>query len=263
MRGSCLGRSAALVFPFLGILLSILGSASGAPAGTAAAVGYNQANALYRKGDYAQAAAVYEEVLAQGVRHGAVYYNLGNAYYKAGELGRAILAYERAVRLRPDDEDVLANLRFVNALKTDREPEPEGNIVVRFLGRRYRSLSVDGLALGLSLCLFACAAAGVAWLFVAHRRVMWICLLVIFGGGLLGAGGLLAIKIHDREAAAQAVILDEEAVGRSGPGGDYLKVFTLHEGTKVTIEREEGGWSLVRLPNGMGGWAPTGTMEKI
>ncbi len=251
------------MFPVLWILVSILGSAASSPAGTAAAARYNKANALYRQGDYAQAAAGYEEVFGQGVRNGAVYYNLGNAYYKAGQLGRAILAYERALRLLADDEDVLANLRFVNALKVDRDPEPERNIVVRFLSAWYRSLSADVLALAFTLCLFACATAGVAWLFVSHRRVMWICLLVILGGGLLSAGGLLSIKIHDREAVEQAVILVEEAVGRSGPGEDYLKVFTLHEGTKVTIDREEGGWYLVRLPNGMGGWAASRAMEKI
>ncbi|MDP6779406.1 MAG: tetratricopeptide repeat protein [Candidatus Latescibacteria bacterium] len=262
-RGISRHTRMALVLAVLGVFVLIPGSTMTATAGTAAAARYNQANALYREGEYARAASAYEDVLGLGVRHGAVYYNLGNAYHKAGRLGQAILAYERALKLQPGDEDLAANLRFVNALKVDRDPEPEGNVAVRFLSRRYRSLSVDGIAVAFAVCLLACATVGVAWLFAPHRRVTWVCLLVACCGGLLFAGGLSAAKIHDREAVVQAVILDEETVGRSGPGSDYLKVFSLHEGTKVTVEREEGGWSLVRLPNGMGGWASSGAMEKI
>ena len=225
--------------------------------------GYNEANALYRAGRFAEAAVRYEAALRQGVRNGYVYYNMGNAYFKAGQIGRAILAYERALRLMPGDGDVRANLRFANAMKTDREPEADENVVTRFLAGLYGALSADGLALFCSVCLLLTAGAGVAWLFSPGRRTLWIGLVVLLGFGLLGSGVLTASKIHDREAVQQAVILTEEAVGRSGPGEDYLQVFTLHEGTKVTIERAEGDWLLVRLSNGAGGWLSGEAMERI
>ncbi len=224
---------------------------------------YNEGNDLYRAGKYAEAAERYETALTQGAPNGHVYYNLGNAYFKAGQIGRAILAYERALKLMPGDADVVANLRFVNALKADKEPEGEENVVTRFLAGIYRALSANGLAVFCSICLFGLAGAGICWLFSPQRRAMWIGLLALLGVGFFGAGTLMAFKIHDREGVEQAVILSDEVVGRSGPGKDYLQVFTLHEGTKVTIDRAEGGWLLVRLANGVGGWLPGEGMEKV
>lgn len=243
------------------LLVVFLGARASAEMAGAAL--YNEANAFYRAGKYAEAVEQYEAVLRQGVRNGHVYYNLGNAYFKAGQIGRAILAYERALRLMPGDEDVAANLRFVNAMKVDREPEGKENVVVRFLRRIYRALSANGLAVFCSICLFCLAGAGAGWLFSPRRRMLWVSLLVLLGVGFFGAGALMTFKVHDREGVERAVILSEEVVGRSGPGKDYLQVFTLHEGTRVTIEREEGGWLLVRLSNGIGGWVPVEGMEQI
>ena len=60
-----------------------------------------------------------------------------------------------------------------------------------------------------------------------------------------------------------AIVLKAETVGRSGPGEDFLQVFSLHEGAKVSIERKEGLWVLVRLPNGIGGWIVLDGIGKI
>ena len=226
------------------------------------AVRYNAANALYRAGNYEAAIARYEALLAQG-QNGAVYYNLGNAYFKAGQIGRAVLSYERALRLMPGDEDVRTNLRFVNALEKDREPGGTVNVVTRFLGGIYGALSAAGLAVFCSVCLFIAAGAGIGWLFAGGRRPLWIGLLVLAGLGVLSAGPTLALKVHDLEGVQTAVVLAEEVVGRSGPGEDYLQVFTLHEGTRVRVERVEGIWLLVQLSSGLGGWLPAEAVERI
>ena len=52
----------------------------------------------------------------------------------------------------------------------------------------------------------------------------------------------------------KGIVLVPETVGRSGPRSDYLQVLTLHEGTLVVLESQEGQWGLIRLPNGIGGW---------
>jgi hypothetical protein len=40
-------------------------------------------------------------------------------------------------------------------------------------------------------------------------------------------------------------------------------VFAVHEGTKLRVVRREGGWLLVRLANGLGGWLAAGVVEVI
>ena len=64
-----------------------------------------QANDLYSKGNYSDAAKLYEKVLATEGVAPELYYNLGNAYYKLSETGKSILNYERAIRLAPTFED--------------------------------------------------------------------------------------------------------------------------------------------------------------
>ena len=242
------------------IFLVFAGGAYGA--GTGAST-YNEANALYRQGEFRKAAGRYEEVVSRGVRNGYVFFNLGNAYFKAGETGRAILAYERALRLMPDDEDVLANLRFVNAVKEDKSPDEDLNLATRILSSGYRLLSADVLAVSGSVCLFLMAAAALIRLLSASRRSLWIGLLVLAGTGFCGSGTLLTYRVYTESSVSEAIVIADEVRGRSGPGDDYLLVFTIHEGTKVTIERTEDRWYLVRLPNGIGGWLPGTAMEII
>ncbi len=242
------------------IFVVFAGGAYGA--GTGAST-YNEANALYRQGEFRKAAGRYEEVVSRGVRNGNVFFNLGNAYFKAGETGRAILAYERALRLMPDDEDVLANLRFVNAVKEDKSPDDDLNLATRILSSGYRLLSADVLAVSGSVCLFLLAAAAVIRLLSASRRSLWVGLLVLAGVGFCGSGALLTYRVYTESSVSEAIVIADEVRGRSGPGDDYLLVFTIHEGTKVTIERMEDRWYLVRLPNGIGGWLPGTAMEII
>ncbi len=224
--------------------------------------GYNQGNAHYRKGEYDAAIVAYKQVLAQGLENSDVFYNLGNAYYKAGQLGRAILAYERALKLKPDDEDIRTNLRFVNAQKLDKDPEDDANVLTRFLRAIYIFFSINVLTIVLSICVFAGCALGIGWVFVPLRKWLWIGALIVVGAGMICSGSMLGLKIYQADIS-QAIVLSSEVVARSGPGEDFLQVFTLHEGTKVVIERREGEWFLVRLTSGVGGWLRAQSLEGI
>ena len=81
---------------------------------------FSQANTYYAEGNYAEAAAQYEQILASSPDdmssdYAVVYYNLGNAYFKQGELARSIVAYERALRLQPSLKDAKHNLQFAQS----------------------------------------------------------------------------------------------------------------------------------------------------
>ncbi len=223
---------------------------------------YNEGNALYRRGEYDTAITKYVKVLGMGMRNADVHYNLGNAYYKRGSLGLAMLHYERARRLRPADADILANIAFADAVKVDRFDLEPPNAVTRFLAAVYRSLSPNALSVWVTLALLIACIGGGGLLFGKTRRVQWIILIAFCVVGFLAGGALLTSKVADLRSP-EGIILHAVAVGRSGPGDDYLQVFTLHEGTKVVIERREGLWVLVRLPNGIGGWIKLDTIGII
>lgn len=223
---------------------------------------YNEGNALYRKGAFVEAVALYEDALSTGLENSDVYYNLGNAHYKVGELGLAILNYERALRLNPMDADILGNISFANGRITDRFEEDPPNIVTRFLVGLYDLVPPNGLSVVVSVALVMGCLGGGAILFSGRHRLTWGAV-IAFSVLSCGLGAtVLAIKVADL-STPQGIVLAVEIVGRSGPGSDFLQVFMLHEGTKIVLERQEGAWGLIRLPNGLGGWVPLDAIRMI
>jgi len=171
------------------------------------------ANELVAAGHYAEAAQMYEQMIAQGAQDATLYYNLGNATLALGDAGRALAAYEQAAALAPRDADIQANLAL--ALQQIRGPvnRTPANPVGSLAYVTGRWLTVDELAL---LALGACFALGL--LVFAYRTLQperrpavlpaavlraatGVALLV-----LLATGGALASRMATSRLAARATI---------------------------------------------------------
>jgi len=95
-----------------------------------------QANDLYARGEYADAAKQYEKILSKDGVAPEIYFNLGNAYYKSNEIGRSILNYERAIRLSSSFDDAKVNLELAQLKVVDNiVPSP-----TFFIGRWIQNL---------------------------------------------------------------------------------------------------------------------------
>lgn len=215
---------------------------------------FAEANELYRSGEYEEARNKYLQITADGVRDPRLFYNLGNASFKESRLGDAIVWYERAVQLDPRDDDIRANLRFAHQVKKDREPSIEQNALLRALEFAYLFPTVNELSV--SCALFLCAVwivASLRWL--RSRSNSWQAWTLLPCASLsILTSILLASRIYDLEEKKFAIVTVQEAMARSGPGSGQTPVFVLHEGTKIEIDRAEGSWYLIRLPNGSAGW---------
>ena len=235
----------------LAAALSTALAAGEASAQSAASGLYAEGNDLYRRGEFAAARLRYLASAETDLRDARLFYNLGNACFKDGRLGEAVVWYERARRLAPRDEDVLANLRFVRRIKRDREEEGEGG----FLYAAYAWPTLGELFAALSLSLAGLTAAA-SWRLLrgpgpAVAAALGLCL-----AGILLSGAFAATRLHREVTLSEAVVTAPEGQARGGPAPDQTPVFVVHEGTKVTVERREGEWVLVRLANGLGGWLP-------
>jgi uncharacterized protein YgiM (DUF1202 family) len=74
---------------------------------------------------------------------------------------------------------------------------------------------------------------------------------------------LLGWKYKDFQSSNKAVVIEPELEGYSGPGVEYGKLFTVHGGLIVHINKSDKEWALVTLPNGGAGWIRVGTIEKV
>ena len=85
-----------------------------------------------------------------------------------------------------------------------------------------------------------------------------VCLL----GSFVGVG--LGNKKYNNVVHEQAAIVFSPSITvKSSPGENGNDLFVLHEGTKVMILDEVGGWNKIKLANGNVGWLPVTSIENI
>ena len=227
---------------------------------------WNAGVKAYTEGNYSRALSDWEAVRDSGLGSRELYYNLGNAYFKTGEIAPAILWYERALRLDPSDADVRYNLEFARSRTQDRIDEvPE--IFFRQWGRALcyllpsntwaaLALVLSGLTLALALLFLLGSSSG-------RRRT----------GFFVGIATLLLALLcwnfarwqkSEAERRDMAIVMRPVSSVKSSPSGDSAKdLFILHEGTRVKILDNVGGFSNIELADGRQGWIGAGEIEII
>ncbi|MCB0517926.1 MAG: SH3 domain-containing protein [Lewinellaceae bacterium] len=226
---------------------------------------FQQANNAYQKNDFANAAQLYQQVLAEGFNSPELQYNLGNTYYKQDSLGKAILHYERALVLAPNDADTKANLAIAKAqVKGELEPLPEFFLTAAWKKLRNTISSSYWGIVALAFWWLGFGALAV-WLMGKSRKQKktgflagTACLLL----SLLPYSLALSSSMYEQNTR-QAILLKDAAPLRSAPDKDGSELLTLYEGTKVQLLDFLGGWWQVKLPNGERGWLDGKYLEKI
>ena len=229
---------------------------------TFAQTDFDVANAAYAEGRYEEAASVYQALIDEQP-NATLYYNLGNARFKQGELAQAILNYERALRLQPDHKDAQYNLAFAQSKITDNIVEQD--FFLSTWARAVRNSLKEQTWLVLSICLFILALAGLLlfllgrepWLRKTAFHVAWLALLFSL------ISGMNAASLHKRDTLRNEAIITQGVVnGKSSPDRSGTDLFTIHEGTKVTIRETLGEWCNIRVGN-YEGWVRQQNLERI
>ena len=223
-------------------------------------------SAAYADGDWEGAASAWGAIEAEGLESPELYYNIGNAYFKSSDYAHAILYYERALKLDPSYSDARFNLEFAMGSVQDRidsVPEFFLRTWVRKLGYLFPS---DTWAV-LFLVLFGLALAG-ALLFLlgtgaARRRTGFFAGLAALVLALCCLGFAASQKAAYNRADSAIVTVPVSSVLSSPGSGAAKDLFVLHEGTKVRILDEVGGWWNIELSDGRQGWIQSSDLELI
>ncbi len=227
---------------------------------------FDEGNRRYQEGDYAGAAELYQRILESGVESGELHYNLGNAWFRLGELGPAILHYERARRIMPRDDDLMANLALARSLTVDQVTPLPGFWLFRVARWWVDLLSRPALAAVVTLAwLTAMAALIVVVIGRGDSLPIWSRRTAAAAGIVTLVFGLsLAARELEVGRPDEAVIMAEEAAVHSAPSGDdELLIFTVHEGTRVRVERRSDAWVEIVLEDGKVGWVRSGQLTLI
>lgn len=220
---------------------------------------------LYNEGSFDRALSTWIGIADSGYTSPYLFYNIGNAAFKTGNIPVSILYYERALLSRPFDEDIRYNLEIAKGYVIDKF----NSIPEFFLVRWFRmislmfssnlwaiwSLGTFALTLALLLLYLFSTRPGVKRIsFITSIFTLLIAISTIFF-----SFGNRAVRVKKRDA----IIFAPSSNGKSSPDISGKDLFIIHEGTKVKIEDEVGGWYEIRLPDGNVGWIQSVDAQKI
>lgn len=229
---------------------------------------FNQANELYKKGDFAKAYDLYAHIKEKSP---IVHYNLGNCAYKLKKFGYALVHWRRAERDWGfwGREELLNNIELVKqemSVTTEHDQQDEQtffHIVLNF----FKSLKSSFISLSKAIQLFHLQLFVLfIWLILftylryLYRRKKKILITVLF---LLQAfsASMLAMK-YSFLFKEHLVVLKTPAFVTSGPGSNFATLGQLSECQEAAILKESENYYKIRF-NGSIGWIDKKVVEKI
>lgn len=211
-----------------------------------------QANQLYNQNQFHEAATIYEQAIALGMKNGHLYYNLGNSFFRMGNLPKAILNYVKAQNLLPRNEDVEANLNYALRQTVDqldgRTPHALKEVLFWI---RDLNLSEQKIVLfWINLVFWIAMAVGLRHRTTAMRltRNIVLALLIL---ALVSTG----FRWHQETHQSIGVIIPQQVDIHSDWNDTTVVLFQLHQGTLVSISQEKENWYEIELPDTKRGWS--------
>ncbi|MBI5020385.1 MAG: tetratricopeptide repeat protein [Ignavibacteriales bacterium] len=226
---------------------------------------FDQANQLYRSGEYEKASQLYQQVVKNGFESAELYYNLGNSYFKMGNIPASILNYERAKKISPDDEDINYNLRLVNLRVVDKiEPIPRlfflnwySSFINLYSSGSWSTIGITFLWLSAITGIMIFVVRG-----ITIQRLLFLSVLVFIAFTVLAFIGAFK-QIGSENSNGTGIVFTKTVSVKSAPDSQSTDLFVLHEGVKVEFLDAIGEWRKIRLADGKIGWLPAGDVQII
>lgn len=226
---------------------------------------FEDAVASFELKDYSKALDRFKSIENEGIISADLFYNIGNCYFRLNEVGRSILYFKKALKVKSNHEAARRNLKYSLTFTKDKQGSGSEDVIKSFWEKAFEALSINLLAL-ISIIIFSLIILLIVLMIIRyHNREKTVpafitVVLTVFLVLFLVLSFLKWKEYHNED---EAVLLSSSAIGYSGPSEDFTRVFTIHEGMIFQVEREESGWCLIKLANGLGGWIETDTFERI
>lgn len=224
-----------------------------------------EANELYRSGNYEEAKNHYESIIKANRESASLYYNLGNSYFKLGNYSKSILNYERALLINPGNSDVKYNLKIAQKSIVDKiAPIPEF-----FLKTWYNGISaifsVNNWAyISISLFILFIVAIGF-YIYSNNLPIKKISFVIGIISIILSLTSINFANhrnniLNDRNFA---IILSPSITVKGSPDSSGTSLFVVHEGLKIKVIGGLGDWVNIKLSDGNEGWIEKQDLEVI
>ncbi|MFC1887863.1 tetratricopeptide repeat protein [Candidatus Cloacimonadota bacterium] len=226
---------------------------------------FQKAVTAFENKDFETSLELFLSLENEGISNPDLYYNIGNCHFRTGSFGRSILYYKRALKIDQDHKPSQRNLDYVLTFTQDKQLVDEQDLISSIWNKLLNSLSLNTLAIIVIsvFCLTILLLILITTVFRHRDKTSLIfsfslALIVLFILSIMSF-----VKYDARSSDNEAVLISTSTIGYSGPGIEFTRVFTIHEGMIFEIEKTESDWSLIKLPNGLGGWIKVSNFIKI
>lgn len=204
----------------------------------------------YNQNDFERAIDEWRTCEDSGMQNADLYYNLGNANFRNSKLGFAIYYYKLALRLDPNNSDILHNLKFAKSLTKDKvDEDDEENPLLSVLYKAHHALSLNA-QLYLILALF--------WLIAIVALSRKIKRGEYFKNATIGVQFALTAmlsliimsagyKIFVAETEIEGVVTATDADVTSAPSENSQTLNTLSEGTLFKVLSTQNSYAEISL----------------
>ncbi|WP_412559434.1 tetratricopeptide repeat protein [Winogradskyella sp. MIT101101] len=219
---------------------------------------FEDANALYNQGKYAEAIDKYEAILDTGQHSAELYYNLGNANYKLNNIAPSVYYFEKALLLNPNDEDIVNNLAYAKKMTVDAiDKVPQvgfsriiNNVVNTLKADTWAKVAITGVLLFVLLFLMYHFSYT-----TSKKRIAFVISIL----GLLLACFSIGMAFQKQSLDKKdnpAIVFAQESRVKAEANKSSEEVFRLHEGTKVQVLEAYEDWRKIQLSDNSVGWIP-------
>ena len=234
-----------------------------------ASITESKADAAYRGSNFPESIKLYEAQIAEGKlineESSQLYYNLGNAYFRDNQIAKAIVNYERALILNPGDDDISHNLRFAKTRIEDKIDSADNFFLTQWI-RSIQNLFMANTWAVIAIILFVVFIIAIGTYMIssrlAVRKISFYLGIVLIAFVIIA--NVFAFKQKNKIVNRTTGIVMSASVSiYTSPDAHSKELFRLHEGSKVTIKREEGNWIEIMIANGSVGWLQKKDVETI
>jgi len=219
------------------------------------------ADKAYKNGDYVQAIALYENLIAQNSTNSALYYNVANAYFKNQNLGKAVLNYEKSLKFHYS-KDAAYNLNIVKGKLKDKIDKEDSIFFKENFQAFIQKYSLGFWTTMLIITWFSACIFFILFLLNYFKKYSFFAsmLSLFFAIIFLYFTIFRNNMIHNNH---YAVITQQEINLKSAPDKRSNNVAIVHEGLKVGVENENNGFYQIVLDNNVKAWVETQAVERI
>lgn len=226
---------------------------------------FENANTLYKEAKYQEAINLYEKIEKNNHVSAELYFNLGNCYYKLNKVAPTIYNYEKALKLQPLHREATNNLVFAKRLTLDAIEELPKTFLQKIDINYIKKLTYNQWAIVVVVFSFVASLLFLLFYFAeTPSRKRWyfvtssLSFLMLFI-----AIGITINQFNFSKKNVKAIIFSEKTTIQDAPTVNSNTVFTLHEGTKVTILDSVDNWKKIKLADGKTGWIISTELKEI